>query len=638
MAVMIDFARMIPARVLRLGGIFAAILLLALMALLSFGAALRQSPTFDEVAHIGAGLSYVQKLDLRMNPEHPPLAKALAGLSLTLHGTKADYSGPAWTNSKDFMFAFLGEWSFGHWVISRWNNPATVLAWARFPMLLLTLALGWAIFICARRLGGMAAGLICLAVYVTAPIFLVFGPLVLTDIAIALFSVLTVWAFANMWREPKRASRWLFTLTLVGALLSKFSAPILLFGILISGLSARWVPVLDQPSGKAEGKAWRRLRWRATWKSLLWAALLVYAFYFVFSWNQPTVILERIGGNLPALVLRRWLFPLVAYLGGAVMVLFGFSRPSFLFGQVYPHGIWFYYPVVFALKSQLGFLGLLMISLILGLTRRRKGKATGRAIPPELQMHWRTIWVTLVVFIAVCMLSHFDISVRHFSVPAALVILLLATLPRMLEEMAGRRRTILFASWGVVAVLVLGCLVSAARTYPWYLPYVNALGAGKPAYTLMSDSNVDWNQALPEVEKFAQLHQLQDLPLDSYALSDDTAYVPQSHMWDCQAPTQADAGHWVVVSGNMILDGHNCSWLLRYPQEEIGGGSMYAFHLPAEVPPDGAPGGPPRAADRRAFLGTPFDFKALSLESLRYPERIPDLTKNFMTMAQSAKK
>ena len=608
------------------------------MALLSFGAALRESPTFDETAHIGAGLSYVQKLDLRLNPEHPPLAKALTGLALTLRGTNADYAGPAWTYSKDFMFAFLGEWSFGYWVISRWNDPATVLAWARFPMLLLTLALGWAIFKYAKHLGGLVGGLICLSVYATAPIFLVFGPLVLTDIAIALFSVLTVWAFGNMWREPGSTNRWLFTLAFGGALLSKFSAPILLLGILISGLSTRWMPVYDQPPDKGERKAWRRLRWRATMKSLLWAALLVYTFYFVFSWNQPTIFLERIGGNVPALVLRRLLLPLVIYLGGAVMVLFAFSRPSFLFGHVYPHGVWFYYPVVFALKSQLGFLGLLMLSVILGLVRKRSAKSATTAIPLELQMHWRTIWLTLVVFTAICMLSHFDISVRHFSVPAALVILLLAPLPRLLEEMAGRRRGVSYAAWGTVAVLVLSCLVSAARTYPWYLPYVNALGAGKPAYTLMSDSNVDWNQSLFEVKQFAERHKLQDLPLDSYALSDDTAYVPQSHMWDCQAPTQADAGHWVVVSANMILDGHNCSWLLQYQQEELAGGSMYAFRLPAEIPPEGAPGGPPRPADRRVFLGTPFDFKDLSLESLRYPERIPDLTKQMMKTPPGAQK
>jgi len=361
-------------------------------------------------------------------------------------------------------------------------------------------------------------------------------------------------------------------------------------------------------------------------------------FYFVFSWNQPTIALERIGSGVPALVLRRLLLPLVVYLLGSFMVLLTFSRSSFLFGHVYPHGVWFYYPVVFALKSQLGFLGLLMLSLVLGLARRRKKESTEVTIPPELQMHWRTIWVTLAVFAAVCMLSHFDISVRHFSVPAALLILMLAPMPRILANIPGVPRTISYAGWGLVAVLVLSCLINAARSYPRYLPYVNALGAGKPAYTLMSDSNVDWNQALPEVKQFAESHKLQDLPLDTYSIGDDTPYVPQSHTWDCQAPTQADAGHWVVVSANMILDGHNCSWLLHYRREELGGGSMYAFQLPAKIPPDGASGGPPLQADRRMFLGFPFDFKALSLQTLRHPETIPDMSRQMMKFAQAAQK
>src|SRR5580704_14489719 len=100
------------------------------MAVLSFGAARRESPSFDEVVHIGAGLSYVQKFDLRLNPEHPPLSKALTGLSLALRGTRADYGGPAWKVSDDFGSAFLGQWSFGHWVIARWNDASTVLLWA----------------------------------------------------------------------------------------------------------------------------------------------------------------------------------------------------------------------------------------------------------------------------------------------------------------------------------------------------------------------------------------------------------------------------------------------------------------------------------------------------------------------------
>ena len=69
-------------------------LLLALMAVLASSAALRESVTIDEVAHIGAGVSYLQKFDLRMNAGHPPLPKVLAALPLVLRGAHADYTHP----------------------------------------------------------------------------------------------------------------------------------------------------------------------------------------------------------------------------------------------------------------------------------------------------------------------------------------------------------------------------------------------------------------------------------------------------------------------------------------------------------------------------------------------------------------
>src|SRR5262245_5645686 len=98
------------------------IVLLLLMAVLAGGGAWRESVTIDEVAHIGAGLSYWQALDMRMNEEHPPLAKLLAGLPLVLRGTRADYQGPAWRAGENMFGAFLGEWAFGDGVVLQWND------------------------------------------------------------------------------------------------------------------------------------------------------------------------------------------------------------------------------------------------------------------------------------------------------------------------------------------------------------------------------------------------------------------------------------------------------------------------------------------------------------------------------------
>src|SRR5215467_2544263 len=363
-------------------GIFSAVVavfMLALMAVLAGGAARHESVTVDEVSHIAAGVTYLQKLDLRLNPEHPPLPKILAAIPLVIRGAHADYKHISWTFSEKFFPAYLGQWVFGEWFLERWNNPTTVLKWARIPMLFLTLLQGLVIYLFARKLGSPWGGVLCLTVFVSAPVFLAFGPIVHTDIAVALFSLLTLWAFANLWRNPSRLNALLFGLSLAGALLSKFTAGLLFFVFLAFLLSLRLRPVAGQPESKGEAKLWRRARWRPTLKGILCAALLVYVFYLVFSWHQPTNALNALGIAPVALFLRRALLPLVIFLRGVFWVLISGVRPTFILGRTYSRGVLFYFPVVFALKSSLAFLLTLFVSLLIALGRKLRGGAS--AIP-----------------------------------------------------------------------------------------------------------------------------------------------------------------------------------------------------------------------------------------------------------------
>ncbi len=564
---------------------FAGLLLLG-MAILAGGAALRESVTIDEVAHIGAGVSYLQKFDLRFNPEHPPLPKVLAALPLVVRGVHADYSHPSWQNALQFFPAFLGEWVFGDWLLNKWNDPVTTLAWARLPMLVLTLVLGWILYVYTRRLGGPWGGLLCLCVYVSTPTFLTFGPLVLTDLAVTLFSLLTVWRLADLWNGPSKKNTLGFALSLAGALLSKFTAGILLFVFVAFALSTRWRALPGQPAAKADARLWRKPRRRSALLGILWAALAVYAFYFVFSWNQPTSALERLS-----------------------------------------HGVWFYFPVVFVLKSPLGFLALLVLAVLVALGSKRRVSLTKPAVPPEFAAHWRALWVSLIVFTFFCLLSRLTISIRHFTVPMILLILLLAPLPRMLGQLlASAPATARFLT-ALTTLLTASCVFSALRAYPYYFPYANAIASRRPLYSLMSDSNVDWDQSLPEVKRFADQHRLPKIGMDAYSLSDITGTVPQSEFWDCQRPTTSDGGQWVAVSANMIQDSHNCLWLMQYPHESLGGGSMYAVHLPELLPPAGSPGGPPLPAAFREFAGAPFDMRVFFLYYIHHPEKLPRTNK-----------
>ncbi len=605
----------------RIPGELLAGLLLVLMAVLAGGAALRESVTIDEVAHIGAGVSYLQKLDLRMNPEHPPLAKVLAALPLVCRGVRADYSHISWTASEKFLPAFLGQWVFGDWLLERWNDPKSVLAWARLPMLLLTLALGCAVYLYARRLGGVWGGLLCLSVYVSTPAFLTFGPLVHTDLAVTLFSLLALWTLAEIWQQPNRKNVALFGLSLAGALLSKFTSGVLLVAFVAFSLSLRWRAVPVQPRSQLELRQWRRTRRRATLKGVLYAAVAVYAFYFVFSWHQSTGALERFGTGPAALFLRRLLMPPLLYLGGVLWVVLTGRRGTFLLGHAYSHGVWFYFPVVFTLKSSLGFLVLLLLAAAVGISRKVRGETSIAVIPTQFALHWRALWVSLLVFTGACLLSPLDISIRHFSVPLVLLVMLLAPLPRMLADLP--RRSVELAGTATVVALAVSCLFTALHAYPYYLPYINALSFGRPTYALVNDSNVDWNQGLPEVKRFAEQQGLQEIPLDQYGFSDVTAFVPQAYPWNCQTPTQEVAGKWVTLSAANLLEARNCAWLLQYPHEALAGGSIYVVRLPAQIPAVGSAGGPPLPSAYRTFGGVPFETRGFISHVIQNPDDLP---------------
>ena len=511
--------------------IIAAALLLALMALLAGGAARRESVTFDEIAHIGAGVSYLQKLDMRMNEEHPPLAKVVAALPLALRGAHADYSHLSWTFSSKIFRQFLGEWVFGHWFLMRWNDPYSTLMWARLPMLLMTLLLGLTLYLCGSRLGGPWGGLLCLSAFVTMPPFIAFGPLVITDIAVTLFWVLTVWQLPNMWRSPKRGTVVVFGLTLAGALLSKFSSGLLFFAFIGFALSLRFKPLPEQPVEKTELRRWRRQAWRNIAKGTLWAALFVYITYFVLSWNQPTDSFQVIPHFPASPVLRRLLMPVWNYLWGlAGFALSATSRPTFILGHVYPHGVWFYFPVLFLLKSQLTLLLLFLLTIAAVLLVKRRSPAQS-AIPAGMMMQWRSVWVSLVIFVAACMLNRLDISIRHFSVALALVVLLLAPLPRMLELLRDSiPQAVRIGNW-LATALVLVSIVTAIRAYPNYLPYLNILSMGRPGYAMVNDSNLDWNHALPEAGSFAQQRAMKQVLIDESDLRSLQCTFPRRGFW-----------------------------------------------------------------------------------------------------------
>src|SRR4051794_41125870 len=85
--------------------------LLLLVCIVTFAAgsltqAWRDSPTIDEAIYVGAGLTSLTRHDLRINPQHPPLAKGLSAVPL-LVARPVIPRGRAWVNADQHDLAAL---------------------------------------------------------------------------------------------------------------------------------------------------------------------------------------------------------------------------------------------------------------------------------------------------------------------------------------------------------------------------------------------------------------------------------------------------------------------------------------------------------------------------------------------------
>ena len=109
----------------------------------------------DELAHIPSGYSYLRYLDYRLNPEHPPLVKALSAIPLIFMGLRFPTDHSSWTNDVN------GQWAAGNQFIYWSGNDADwLIFWARLGPIILTLLLTTLIYIWAKELLGAWWGLL----------------------------------------------------------------------------------------------------------------------------------------------------------------------------------------------------------------------------------------------------------------------------------------------------------------------------------------------------------------------------------------------------------------------------------------------------------------------------------------------
>lgn len=212
-----------------------AAFLLALMLGLAFFSMRGDSGTFDEVAHLPAGYSYITQKDMRLNPEHPPLVKDLAGLSVLVWSKITDTKITVPTDIKAWTDDVNGQWDFGNAFLYNSGNPAeSIFFFGRLPMLLILLVLGIFIFIWTRQLFGNSAALLALFLFCLSPTFIAHGRYITTDVAAATGFFIATYYFICWLKKPSVWNLICATIFFGLAQLIKFSLFLLIpfFGLL----------------------------------------------------------------------------------------------------------------------------------------------------------------------------------------------------------------------------------------------------------------------------------------------------------------------------------------------------------------------------------------------------------------------
>ena len=465
-----------------------------------------QSLTWDEDDHIFAGYESWKTHDFGLNPEHPPMVKQLATLPLLPLHLKVPplqnrfFKSEAYLDGHDLLF-HNGPADGNHY------SAETLVFRARLPTLFFAIAAALLVFFATREMFNVRAALIALTLFCFDPTLLAFGAYVTTDMAASCTIFATIYA---LWRYVQRPTP--ARLVVVGiaaglALAAKHSTVLLapMLVLLLAGELAARALSARRPRDTSQTTLPRTaLHYIAALAVITFIGVFVLWTFYGFRYAArpaPLTLSPSLAdyvGPLAGIQARGILFAArfhllpESYLYGLADVRkMANDMPSFFFGHVYQHGIWYYFPVVFLIKSTLA----LLISLAL----------TVFAIARGYLRNPRALWFLIAppaFYFTVAMSSHLNIGARHIlPVWVFCCVLAGAGLSALIQH---NHRWIY-----PVAVLLIFQIATTLHVSPNYIAYSNeAWGGPTHTYRYLSDSNTDWGQQLLATSAYLRDHHI----------------------------------------------------------------------------------------------------------------------------------
>lgn len=558
--------------------------------LLALASVWHDSPIVDEVPHIGAGYSYIADRTYQLNPEHPPLAKDLAGLALLPLHINPNFLDQY---NEAHPGAVNDQWSFGRALIYHSGvDPIKIVHAAKLPLLIFFLLSGFLIFAWSVKTYNKRAAFFGVFLFSLCPTVIAHSRFVTTDVA-ALFGVLfATYFFVRFLSRPSAPSFIIGAIAFGIALLTKFSTFLLVPYFLI--LAVIW--------------GWTHYRhFKGMMRPVIsTVALMVVGFIIIVGpvyqfhiSNYPAArqkyesieLLRSFPGIMANMVIwgsdKPIIRPYAQYGLGLTMVTqrAAGGNQTYFMGQVSSQSFKSYFPIVFLLKETLPFLILLLAAIWIGFKRSLRAHGSLREKIqngfPEITM---LLWI--IIYGASTISSNLNIGIRHLMpIYGFLFILVAGQIERLVETKKWIRKTLyVLGAWSVLEF---------AFIYPYYLTYFNQLAGGPSGgYNYVVDSNLDWGQDLWRLADYIKENNISKIYVDYFGWADQEFYIGSEFIWSQGGQfknasdffTANPQGGWLAISATYfqqasIRPGDFYYWLKSYKPETVVGNSIFVYHL-----------------------------------------------------------
>jgi hypothetical protein len=555
--------------------------IITFMAVVSIFNAWWDGAIFDETAHIPAGYSYVTQHEIRLNPEHPPLLKDLAGLSvfLMIH-PHFDVNGQAFWNG-----TLPGKWDEGQWAAGRYllyqagNNADLIIFWARFPIVILSLVLGWFIFKWVKELAGITAGLFALAFYAFDPNILGHNHFMTTDLGIAAFTTFAFYYYLKFIKFPSWKNVTLAGIFTGLLMLAKFSfitaLPIFLLITIAYPLVIRKTPEEEKQASFRLKKLGEYIGKGAIIFGL--SLLVVWVVYAANTFNMTKATVDQSIENnfsssdttsVKAIYTNKTLHFLNNHTVTRPLTEFGigigyvFRRVSggngaYFMQQVSGTAFRAYFPTVFAIKEPIPSLALMFLALIVAIgstikTWKSNFSKSYLATYIRENIVALSMFGFIILYAYVSITGNLNIGFRHlFPILPFIYILTAKSIFGFIKKLHDHSQFV----WGTIILLLsIFLFAETAAAYPAYMSYFNEIAGGpKNGYRYVTDSNADWGQDIKRLKLFLDAHpEMTPVRINYFGGGDIKYYFGERAVdwWDSKRPIEPG---WYAISTNYLM-------------------------------------------------------------------------------------